>query len=97
MVSDTGEHVLDDLILLGYAIDISGDGAITATNGTQRLTRQTGGAYSYVVLVPPAESAFQVDAQAFPGLTIIESPQPYPPEAPCARSWHAWPVSWAWA
>jgi hypothetical protein len=37
MVSDKGERVLDDLILLGYAINISDDGAITATNGTQRL------------------------------------------------------------
>jgi hypothetical protein len=37
MDSYKGERVLDDLILLGYAIDISDDGAITATNGTQRL------------------------------------------------------------
>ncbi|HEV2237637.1 MAG TPA: hypothetical protein VGR57_13330 [Ktedonobacterales bacterium] len=37
MVSDKGERALDDLILLGYAIDIRDDGTITATNGAQRL------------------------------------------------------------
>jgi hypothetical protein len=32
MATDNGEHILDDLILLGYTIDVSDDGRITATN-----------------------------------------------------------------
>jgi hypothetical protein len=38
MVTDSGEHVLDALIVLGYAIEIADDGTITATNGKQTVT-----------------------------------------------------------
>ena len=37
--------------------------------------------HTYVLLVPAAGPAFQVDAQAFPNLTITALPHPCPPEA----------------
>jgi hypothetical protein len=37
MASDNGERVLDDLMVLGYAIEMAEDGKITATKETQTL------------------------------------------------------------
>jgi hypothetical protein len=37
MATDNGEHVLDDLILLGYVIDVADDGKITATKGAHTV------------------------------------------------------------
>ena len=37
MATDNGERVLDDLIALGYAIDMTDDGTITATKDGQTL------------------------------------------------------------
>lgn len=35
MATENGEHVLDDLLLLGYSIELTDDGIITATKGPQ--------------------------------------------------------------
>jgi hypothetical protein len=37
MATNEGEQVLDALLLLGYRVDISDDGKITATKGTQTI------------------------------------------------------------
>jgi hypothetical protein len=37
MVTNTGEQVLDALLVLGYAVDIADDGKITATDGKKTL------------------------------------------------------------
>jgi hypothetical protein len=37
MATDNGEHVLDDLMTLGYAIELDDDGSITATKDGQTL------------------------------------------------------------
>lgn len=37
MNTNTGEQVLDALLVLGYAIEIDADGKITATDGKQTL------------------------------------------------------------
>jgi len=37
MVTNTGEQVLDALLVLGYAVEIADDGKITATDGKQTL------------------------------------------------------------
>lgn len=37
MANDNGERVLDDLIALGYVIDMTDDGKITATKDGQTL------------------------------------------------------------
>ncbi len=37
MATNEGEQVLDALLLLGYTIDISDEGKITATNGTDTI------------------------------------------------------------
>lgn len=37
MLTNTGEQVLDALLLLGYSIEIANDGAITATDGEQTI------------------------------------------------------------
>ncbi len=36
MATDNGERVLDDLIMLGYEIELADDGKITATKEAQR-------------------------------------------------------------
>lgn len=38
MTNQTGEHVLDALVALGYQIEITDDGHITATNGERIVT-----------------------------------------------------------
>lgn len=38
MATQTGEHVLDALVALGYQIEITDDGYITATNGEQTVS-----------------------------------------------------------
>jgi hypothetical protein len=37
MPINEGEQVLDALLLLGYSVDISDEGKITATNGTETV------------------------------------------------------------
>lgn len=37
MATDNGEHILDDLLVLGYAIEVSDDGKITATKDTHTV------------------------------------------------------------
>ena len=37
MLTNTGEHVLDALLVLGYSIEIADDGTITATDGKQTI------------------------------------------------------------
>ncbi len=37
MSNNTGEQILDALLTLGYAVDITDDGVITATDGQQTL------------------------------------------------------------
>lgn len=37
MATNTGEHVLDALLVLGYSVEIADDGKITATDGQQTL------------------------------------------------------------
>ena len=37
MATNEGEQVLDALLLLGYSVDISDEGTITATKGTETL------------------------------------------------------------
>lgn len=37
MLTNSGEQVLDALLVLGYAIDIAEDGKITATDGKQTM------------------------------------------------------------
>ncbi len=37
MVTNNGEHVLDALLTLGYDVEITDEGKITATHGTDTL------------------------------------------------------------
>ena len=37
MATENGERVLDDLLALGYSIEMADDGSITATNESQTL------------------------------------------------------------
>lgn len=37
MANNEGEQVLDALLLLGYSVDISDEGKITATNGNETI------------------------------------------------------------
>lgn len=37
MATNTGEHVLDALLVLGYSVEIADDEKITATDGKQTL------------------------------------------------------------
>jgi hypothetical protein len=37
MAADNGERVLDDLLVLGFVIELADDGKITATDATQTL------------------------------------------------------------
>ena len=37
MLTNTGEQVLDALLVLGYSVEIADDGKITATDGRQTI------------------------------------------------------------